>query len=87
MDRGTLRKFLAMEAVPRPDNLEKIHDWAADRPEVWVPLGAVALGVLVLDFPAHLRAAVRRGLARELASAYVEAELPVPEWLDQECDG
>lgn len=87
VDRGTLRKFLGMESVPRAENLEKIRDWAADRPELWTPLGTVALALLVNDLPAHLRAPVRRQVAGELADAYMREEQRVPEWLARECGG
>lgn len=87
VDRGTLRKFLAMESVPRAENLEKIRDWAADRPDLWIPLGTVALALLVNDLPAPLRAPVRRQVAGELADAYTREERRVPEWLARECGG
>jgi transcriptional regulator with XRE-family HTH domain len=85
VDRGTLRKFLAMESVPRAENLDKIRDWAADRPELATPLGSVALTLLVHDLPGHRRAHVRRQLAQELAAAFTRHMLP--EWLEHECVG
>lgn len=83
VDRGTLRKFLAMESVPRAENMNKIRDWAADRPELATPLGSVALAILVRDLPGHCRAQVRRELARELAASFKSKV--IPEWLEHEC--
>ena len=84
VDRGTLRKFLAMESVPQTDNLARIEDWLENRVDVWPPRGAVALAVLVLDLPGQQRGVVRRQLARLLASAFTKANTPVPEWLELE---
>jgi transcriptional regulator with XRE-family HTH domain len=85
VDRGSLRKFLTMESVPDWENLAKIEEWLENRAEVWTPLGAVTLGVLVLDLPGPLRGPARSQLARVLASAFTDAGLPVPDWLDAEC--
>ncbi|HEV2150469.1 MAG TPA: helix-turn-helix transcriptional regulator [Longimicrobiaceae bacterium] len=87
VDRGSLRKFLTMESVPDWENLAKIEEWFEDRADVWTPLGAVALAVLVLDLPGPRRRPARKRLAQVLASAFGDAELPVPEWLDTECAG
>ncbi|HEX2094857.1 MAG TPA: hypothetical protein VHG28_20830 [Longimicrobiaceae bacterium] len=85
VDRGSLRKFLTMESVPDLENMAKIEDWSEERPEVWTPLGAVALAVLVLDLPGPRRGPARKQLARVLASAFSDAKQPVPEWLEAEC--
>lgn len=85
VDRGSLRKFLAMESVPDAGNLAKIEDWSEERPEVWTPLGAVALAVLVLDLPGPRRGPARRRLADALAAAFRDTGRPVPDWLDAEC--
>ena len=85
VDRGSLRKFLTMESVPGFGNLAKIEDWSEERPEIWTPLGAVALAVLVLDLPGPRRGPARQQLARALASAFSETDLSVPEWLEAEC--
>lgn len=84
VDRGTLRKFLAMESVPQTDNLARIEDWLENRAEVWPPPGAVAFAVLVRDLPGQNRGVVRRQLACLLASAFTEAKMLVPEWLELE---
>ena len=85
VDRGSLRKFLTMETVPESENLAKIEEWLENRAEVWTPLGAVTLGVLVLDLPGPRRGPARKELARVLASAFRDAGLPVPDWLEAEC--
>lgn len=87
VDRGSLRKFLTMESVPDSENMEKIEDWSEERPEVWTPLGAVALAVLVLDLPGPRRGPARRQLAQVLASAFSDAKVQVPDWLEAECGG
>jgi DNA mismatch repair ATPase MutS len=84
VDRGSLRKFLTMESVPGCENLAKIEDWSEERPEIWTPLGAVALAILVLDLPGPRRGPARQQLARMLASAFSESDRPVPEWLEGE---
>lgn len=87
VDRGSLRKFLAMESVPNSENLAKIEDWSEERPETWTPLGSVVLAVLVLDLPGPSRAPARKQLARALASTFRDAGMQVPEWLEEECGG
>ena len=82
--RGTLRKFVEMRSLPTYRNLEKIRDWAADRPESRAPLGAVALAVLADDLSAQFRLRARRGLARELAALYAEAGEVLPAWIEEE---
>ncbi len=84
--RGTLRKFVEMRSLPTPQNLDKIRDWAADRPEVRPPLGAIALAILAGDMPAGARLRLRRGLARELAAAYREAGAELPSWVAEELE-
>lgn len=85
--RGTLRKFVEMRSLPTPENLEKIRDWAADRPEVRAPLGAVALAVLAGDLPARLRFRARCDLARALVDVYAEAGEVPPAWIQEELNG
>lgn len=82
--RGTLRKFVEMRSLPTHQNLEKIRDWAADRPEVRTPLGAVALAVLAEGLPAQFRLRARRDLARELSVVYAEAGEVLPAWIEEE---
>jgi len=82
--RGTLRKFVEMRSLPTYHNLEKIRDWAADRPEVHAPLGAVALAVLADGLPAQFRRRARLDLARELSGAYAEAGEVLPAWIEEE---
>ncbi len=82
--RGTLRKFVEMRSLPTPENLDRIRDWAADRPEVRAPLGVVALAVLAGDLPADFRLRARRGLARELAAVYADAGEVLPAWIEEE---
>lgn len=83
--RGSLRKFIDMQSTPRPANMDRLREWASDRPEVWTPIGAVCLATLVLDLvPAEARAPARRHLARELAVFYARAGQPVPAWLAAE---
>lgn len=82
--RGTLRKFVEMRSFPTPCNLEKIRDWAADRPEVQAPFGTVALAVIAEDLPADFRLQARLRLARELAAMYAEVGKALPSWVAEE---
>jgi len=84
VSRGTLRKFVEMQSLPTPSNLEKIQEWAADRPDVQAPLGAVALAVIAGDLPADFRFRARLRLSRELASVYAEAGESPPPWVAEE---
>jgi transcriptional regulator with XRE-family HTH domain len=84
VSRGTLRKFVEMRSLPTPNNLEKIRDWTADRPEVQAPLGSVALAVIAEDLPADFRFRARMRLTRELASVYAEAGEAPPAWVAEE---
>lgn len=85
VSRGTLRKLIGMNSIPTQTNLERIREWTEHRPRVRVHQGAVCLALLVKFLPAEVRAAARLRLARELSSAYVEADSPVPVWLTAEC--
>ena len=85
ISRGSLRKLLDMESVPTYRNLQRLKEWAADRPEVWTPLGSLGLAVLVMDLPAEARADLRRQVACLLDSAYFRLGQTSPEWLGREC--
>lgn len=85
VSRGTLRKLVGMHSIPTQRNLERIREWTEHRPGVRVPLGAVALALLVRFLPAEVRTTARLRLARELSSAFVQAGMPVPAWLTAEC--
>lgn len=84
VSRGSLRKFVEMRSLPVPENLEKIREWAADRPRVRAPLGAVALAMLAGDVPAGARLRLRRRLAGEVARACAEEGVEVPAWVREE---
>lgn len=84
VSRGTLRKFVEMRSLPTHENLEKIRDWANDRPEVRAPLGSVALAVLADGLPAPSRLQARRDLARTLSAVYAEAGEVLPAWIEEE---
>lgn len=85
ISRGSLRKLLEMQSVPTHHNLERLKEWATDRPEVWTPLGALALAVLVMDLPAEMRADLRRQVACLVESAYFRLGQSPPDWLAREC--
>lgn len=85
--RIVLRKFLGMAATPRPKNLQKIRDWAENRPPIWTPFGAVLLATAVRDLPGDERARVRRHLAEALHDGHRRAGTPVPDWLVAESTG
>lgn len=82
--RSVVRKFVEMRAIPTEENLRLMEEWAVDRPEVYPPVGAVALAVLIADLPADLRFGARRRLAAELRAIQEAAGLTVPEWLESE---
>lgn len=82
--RAVVRKFLAM-SNPRPATLERLQQWALDRPEAEVAPGLAALAVLAGEFPSPVRACARRRLARTLASMHVASGASPPEWIIQEC--
>lgn len=86
ISRGSLRKFLEMQSIPTHQTLQRIKDWAGNRPDAWTPLGALGLAILVMDVPAEGRSDLRRQLACLLEAAYTRMDQPVPEWLSAECD-
>jgi transcriptional regulator with XRE-family HTH domain len=86
VSRSSLRKFVEMRCLPVPESLEKIREWAADRPDVRTPLGAVALAVLAGEAPAGERLRLRRTLAGEVARACAEAGVEVPGWVGEEVE-
>lgn len=84
VSRGSLRKFVEMRSLPVPENLERIREWAADRPDVRAPLGAVALAMLAGEVPAAARRRLRRRVAGEVARACAEEGVEVPGWVGEE---
>ncbi|HYH80562.1 MAG TPA: hypothetical protein VEX86_12220 [Longimicrobium sp.] len=82
--RLVIRKFVEQRARPTPANLQKIRDWAENRPPMWTPYGAVILATAVRDLPGDERARVRRHLAQALADGYRRAGVTVPAWLQRE---
>lgn len=82
--RAVIRKFVEMRSVPRTEHLERIREWAADRPAVEVPVGMVALALLVEDLAPASRYRARGALARELRRWYAEEGVGVPGWLEDE---
>lgn len=77
VSRGSLRKFVEMRWLPVPENLEKVREEAADRPEVRAPLGVVALAMLASEVPAG----ARLRLAGEVARACAEVGMEMPGWV------
>lgn len=86
ISRGSLRKLLETQSVPTPRVLQRLRDWSADRPEVWTPIDALALALLVRDLPAEERGEARLQLARTLGNLFTQAGRPVPDWLAQEME-
>jgi hypothetical protein len=85
--RGTLRKFVEMRSIPTAGNLDRIRDWAADRPDMQAPLDTVALALIAGDLPADFRFQARQRLVRELRAVYSEAGVAIPSWLAEEARG
>ena len=85
ISRGSIRKFLDMQSIPTHQTLQRIKDWAGNRPDAWTPLGALALSVLVMDVPAEARGDLRRCLAGLLEATHARIDQPVPQWLAGEC--
>jgi hypothetical protein len=84
VSRIVLRKFLAYQAVPRPEHLQKIREWAEDRPPLWTPFGVVLLATIIRGLPASERAPARCSLAQVLADGFRRAGASVPPWLVEE---
>lgn len=82
--RAVVRKVLAM-SNPRPATLERLREWAMDRPDPEIAPGLVALTVLASEFPSPGRARARADLAWVLSELYVAEGMPPPEWLIEEC--
>jgi hypothetical protein len=83
VSRIVLRRFLAF-GLPLPKQLQKIREWAEDRPPVWVPFGAVLLATAVRDLPVAERARARLELACALAGGFLRAGRALPAWLEEE---
>lgn len=85
LSRSVIRKFVEMRSVPTAENLQVIRDWAADRPEMETPLGAVCFALLAAEItPSSLRYEGRLRLAEALADIYARMDDPAPAWLVQE---
>lgn len=82
--RAVVRKVLAM-SNPRPATLERLGEWAMDRPDPEIPPGLAALAVLASEFPSPGRARARADLALALTDMHVAQGVPPPEWLIEEC--
>ena len=82
--RAVVRKFVEMRSIPRIEHLERIREWAADRPSAEIPGGAVALALLVEELAPASRYRARGALARELIRWFEEEGTEAPEWLHQE---
>ncbi|HEV2150638.1 MAG TPA: hypothetical protein VGR37_24785 [Longimicrobiaceae bacterium] len=86
VSRSVVRKFLEMRSVPEPRHLDRLRDWAADRPYAETPLPVVSLAVLVDGLPAGARHRARRELAGCLACIYQQSGEEVPAWLALEVE-
>jgi hypothetical protein len=84
--RSVVRKLLDMRSVPETGNLDRLREWAADRPAVETPLEVVCLAVLVEDLPAGARYGARLELAEMMARLYERAGAEVPRWLALELE-
>ena len=84
--RSSLRKFLAL-SEPRSQTLERLREWALDRPEPEVAPGSVGLVLLSAEFPAPYRPWARRRLAQTLAAMHAAVGTAPPDWLVEECRG
>ncbi len=84
--RSVVRKLVEMRSAPRDANLDRLREWAADRPAVETPLETVCLAVLVEGLPAAARYGARLELARALTRLCREAGGEVPRWLAVETE-
>lgn len=82
--RSVIRKLLEMRAEPRPEHMALIREWAEDRPEVRVPLGALCLATLVAELDSPLRYDARLRIAETLAQVYAGSGADLPAWLADE---
>lgn len=82
--RSVVRKLLEMRSVPEPANLDRLRDWAADRPSAETPLAVVCLAVLVENLPPGARYRARLELAQTLTRFHEETGTEVPQWLTAE---
>ncbi|MBB4635924.1 helix-turn-helix transcriptional regulator [Longimicrobium terrae] len=87
IDRGSLRKFAAGQSTPGEWTLRQIREWAADRPELPVPIAAVALALLVDGLPPDVRPHARREVSATLAGLYESRREGVPTWIADELEG
>jgi transcriptional regulator with XRE-family HTH domain len=85
--RTTLRKFAEGQSTPEAANLAEIREWAADRPQVEMPMALVALAVFVDDLPPASRPAARQRFASLLMDLYAETGEGVPTWVTDELRG
>ena len=81
--RIVLRKFLNEHSRPTPSNLQKMREWALDRPAAYAPFGSVLLRTLTSELPPELRGSARAEVAEALALTYQRAGA-IPNWLRSE---
>ncbi len=79
--RSVVRKLLEMRSVPEPVNLDRLREWAADRPPAETPLTVVCLAVLVECLPPGARYDARLELAETLILLHHRTGVDVPQWL------
>ena len=82
--RSVVRKLLEMRSVPEPENLNRLREWAADRPSAETPLAVVCLAVLIENLPPSARYRARLELAETLPRLHDESGVEVPQWLANE---
>lgn len=84
--RAVIRKLVEMRSVPQHWHMQRLREWAADRPVAETPAGAVSLALLVADLPAPERYAARLRLAEEVTRLYAQSGVEVPAWLAHEVE-
>jgi len=82
--RSVVRKLLEMQSVPEPRNLDRLREWAADRPSAETPRAVVCLAVLMENLPPSARYRARLEVAETLTRLYGESGTEVPHWLANE---
>jgi hypothetical protein len=83
-DRGSLRKFMSGQSTPEPYTFSLIREFAADRPEISIPLSLVGLALLVEDVKPELRPRARRDIAAVMRAVYSDSGEGAPTWVEDE---
>lgn len=87
IDRTVLRKFVSGQSVPGPSALDRIREFAEDRPEVSIPMAQVGLALLLDGLRPVARPAARKRILAVIAACFRDSGDGVATWVQDKLAG